>query len=58
MATNRIEHAKRISAVSKMADSSLLGGIIDKDQHREIKSKARELELDNLFKAMADFCKK
>ena len=58
MATNRIQHAKRISAVSEMADSSLLGGIIDKDQHREIKRKAREMELDNLFKAVAEFCKK
>ena len=39
-----------------MADNSLAGGIIDKTQHAKIKERARGLELDNLFKAMADYC--
>lgn len=55
--TNAKETAKRLSEISEMADNSFLGGIIDEDQHREIKSKARDLELDNLFRAMAAFCK-
>lgn len=53
---NVIENAKGLEAVSKMADTALSAGIIDKDQHTEIKSRARGLELDNLFRAMADFC--
>ncbi len=55
---NRINNAKRLEAISKMADASLTGGFIDKDEHKRIKSKVRELELDNVFKAMADYCKK
>ena len=53
---NVIENAKRLDAVSKMADTSFSGGIIEKDEHTRIKSKVRDLELDNLFRAMADFC--
>ena len=53
---NVIENAKRLDAISKMADSSFFGGIIDKDENTRIKTMVRELELDNLFKAMADFC--
>lgn len=53
---NVIENAKRLEAVSKMADTSFFGGIIEKDEYIRIKSKARDLEIDNLFKAMADFC--
>lgn len=56
MKTNRIKQAKRLGDVSRIADTSFLGGIIDKDQHTRIKSKVRELELDNIFKAMADYC--
>ena len=51
-----IENAKRLEAVSGMADTALFAGVMDEDQHAEIKSRARSLELDNLFKAMADFC--
>ena len=53
---NLIENAKRLEAVSKMADTALFAGIIDEDQHAGIKSLARDLELENLFMAMADFC--
>ena len=53
---NVIENAKRLDAVSKMADTALFAGIIDEDQHARIKSRARDLELENLFRAMADFC--
>ena len=53
---NVIESAKRLEAVSKMADTALYAGVIDKDQHTRIKSRARDLELENLFRAMADFC--
>ena len=52
----RIESAKRLDSASKMADTALSAGVIDKDQHAGIKSMVRKLELDNLFKAMADFC--
>ena len=55
--SNAKDTAKRLSEISGIADNSFLGGIINKDQHREIKSKARDLELDNLFRAMAAFCK-
>ena len=53
---NVIENAKGLEAVSKMADTALSAGIIDEEQHTGIKSRARSLELDNLFRAMADFC--
>ena len=53
---NVIKNAKRLEAVSKMADTSFFGGIIEKDEYIRIKSKVRDLEIDNLFKAMADFC--
>lgn len=56
MKTKRIKQAKRLGDVSRIADTSFYGGIIDKDQHAQIKSKVRELELDNIFKAMADYC--
>lgn len=55
---NLIENAKRLEAASKMADTALFAGIIDEGQHAGIKSWARELELDNIFRAMASFCKK
>ena len=53
---NVIKNAKRLEAVSKMADTSFLGGIKEKDEYIRIKSKVRDLEINNLFKAMADFC--
>lgn len=53
---NVIENAKRLEAVSKMADTAFSAGIIDEDRHSGIKSRVRGMELDNLFKAMADFC--
>ena len=56
MASNPIENAKRLEAISKMSDVALTGGSISKDEHNSIKSKVRELELDNMFKAMADYC--
>ncbi len=40
-----------------MADNSLLGGVITPEEHKEIKGKARDLQLDNVFEAMADYCK-
>lgn len=58
MATNRIENAKRLADVSKMADTALMGGTISKEKHRRVKQKVKGLELDNLFKAMADYCNK
>lgn len=56
MANKRLENAKRLEAISKMTDVSLLGGGISEDEHKLVKSKLRELELDNVFKAMADYC--
>lgn len=53
---NLIENAKRLEAASKMADTALFAGIISEDDYTKVKSKVRELELDNIFKAMADFC--
>lgn len=53
--TNVIENAKRLEAVSKMADAALFAGIINEEQHARIKSRARDLELENLIRAMADF---
>jgi hypothetical protein len=58
MTTNRIENAKRLAGVSKMVDTALMGGTIGKEEHRLVKRKVKGLELDNLFKAMADYCKK
>lgn len=58
MATNRIENAKRLAGVSKMADTALMDGAISKEEHRHVKRKVRGLELDNLFKAMTDYCNK
>lgn len=55
---NLIENAKRLESASRMADTALFAGIIDEDQHARIKSRARDLELENLFRAMASFCKK
>ena len=56
MKSNALQRAKGLTTISEMADNSLTGGHIDKDQHAEIKERARGLELDNLFKAMADYC--
>jgi len=56
MAKDRIENAKRIAGVSKMADTSLMGGAITEDEHRKVKRKTKELALDNLFEAMANYC--
>lgn len=58
MTTNRIENAKRLADVSKMADTALMGGAINKEEHRRVKRKVKGLELNNLFKAMADYCSK
>lgn len=57
MANNVNENARRLDGISKMADASLMGGAISKKEHGEIKAKVRELELSNLFAAMALFCK-
>ena len=56
MATNRIENAKRLADVRKMADTALMGGAINKEEHCRVKRKVQGLELDNMFKAMADYC--
>lgn len=56
MKANALQQAKRLTTISEMADNSLMTGEIDKAQHAEIKERARGLELDNLFKAMADYC--
>ena len=56
MKANALQQAKRLTTISEMADNSLMTGEIDKAQHTEIKERARGLELDNLFKAMADYC--
>ena len=56
MANKRLENAKRLETISKMTDVSLLGRSISEDEHKLVKSKLRELELDNAFKAMADYC--
>ena len=56
MVKNRIKYAKRIADVSKMADMALMGGTVSNENHRDIKNKVKGLELDNLFKAMADYC--
>lgn len=53
--TNVIENAKRLEAASKMADTALFAGIINEEQHARIKSRARDLERENLLRAMADF---
>ena len=52
-----IERARHLSGISEMADNSLLGGVITPEEHKEIKGKARDLQLDNVFEAMADYCK-
>lgn len=57
MKKNLTENTRRLVGISKMADASLMGGVISKEEHGEIKAKVRELELDNLFAAMASFCK-
>lgn len=58
MGNKMIEHARRLDGISKMADASLMGGAISKEEHGEIKAKVRELELSNLFAAMSLFMSK
>lgn len=58
MANKVIERARRLDGIGKMADASLMGGAISKEEHGEIKAKVRELELSNLFAAMTLFVSK
>lgn len=58
MANKMIEQARRLDGIGKMADASLMGGAISKEEHGEIKAKVRELELSNLFAAMTLFVNK
>jgi len=52
-----IERAKQLSGISEMADNSLMGGNITPEEHREIKGKLKDMQLDNVFNAMANYCK-
>lgn len=57
METKVSKNAKRLDDIGRMADASLMAGNLTKDQHGKIKRRVRELELDNLFAAMALYCK-
>ena len=52
-----IKRAVHLSGISEMADNSLIGGIITPEEHKEVKSKVRDLQLDNVFNAMEGYCK-
>ena len=50
--------AKNISNISVLADHASNCGNINEEQHKELKEKTREAQFDNLFAAMAAYCKK
>ena len=50
--------AKNISGLSVLADHANNCGNISEEQHKELKEKVRDAQLDNLFAAMAAYCKK
>ena len=53
-----MKKVKQLNKISKITDNALMTGGITKEEHREIKKRIKDLELDNLFKAMEAFCKK
>lgn len=59
MKTNKIlSNAKNLSSLSNLADLALNGGNIDAEQHQELKGRIKEAQMDNLFAAMAAYCRK
>ena len=59
MKTNKIlANAKNLSNLSNLTDLALNSGNIDAEQHQELKGKIREAQLDNIFAAMAAYCRK
>ena len=50
--------AENVSKLSQMAEASYIIGGIDKEEYKGVQSKIKEAEKDNLFAAMAAFCKK
>ena len=44
--------------VSSMADNAFMLDKISEEEHKDLKSKIRGAELDNIFAAMAAFCSK
>ena len=50
--------AKGLRDMRTLADNARDCGNIDNDQHKELKKKIRSAQLDNLFAAMAAYCKK
>lgn len=51
-ANHFLENAKKIHAVGVVVDTHFRG-----DERRELKAKVRDAERDNLFRAMATYCK-
>ena len=49
--------AERLSALSRTADNVHNAGGMDNEQHKDLKGRIREAQMDNLFAAMAAFCK-
>lgn len=59
MKTNKImTTVKNLSNLSNLTDLALYSGNIDAEQHQDIKGKIREAQLDNIFAAMAAYCRK
>ena len=49
--------AERLSNLSRLADNAHYAGGMDNEQHKDLKNRIREAQKDNLFAAMAAFCK-
>lgn len=49
---------KGLVRVSSMADNAFMLGNITEEEHKDLKGKIRDAELDNIFAAMAAYCSK
>lgn len=47
-----------LARVSRMTDSALMLGNISEEEHKDLKGKIQDAELDNIFAAMAAYCSK
>lgn len=52
------QNLEGLTIVSGMADNAFMLGNITEEEHKDLKSKIRGAELDNIFAAMAAYCSK
>ena len=59
MAMKKIkQNLEGLTRVSSMADNAFMFGNISEEEHKDLKGKIRDAELDNIFAAMAAYCSK